>query len=382
MTIATIYTLYGRRAGAELCFEKTVLTCAKLYPDVKWLIYCNKQAYDIMVHKANNIQCLYITLLDNQLKKALWLEFRSQKYVNKTKCDFFWVPSGCNHFPGIWNVPTLSTFHDLGEYHIAHKYSLTRMFYRKNICIPLNVKRAKAFTSVSAFTKDDMIKFLGIKEDRIKVIYNGNTPYTLEIPNNSRDIIGKYGLSDKKYFFTPGRTDYIGKGLDVLFKAFRRFSKNYNEIKLVLVGPQGEGHQLFIDDINKCDNEDVMYLGRVDDETLVSLYAHSLATVIASRFEGFGFPVLEAMKYGSLIISSDAGALKEIASDAAITFKSEDYEDLSQKMEYIIHIDEASISDLKNKGSKRLSFFSWDKCAHEMMAEFVKISDNSSGGGM
>lgn len=379
MKIATIYTLYGRRAGAELCFEKTVFTCAQLYPNDNWLIFCNKQSFEVMKDSPENIQCKYIPLLDNQLTKAFWLEFISQKFVNKSTCDCFWVPSGCNQFPGKWNVPTLSTFHDLGEFHISHKYSVSRMIYRKRICIPLNVKRAKGFTSVSKFTKDDMVKYLGLPDSLIKVIYNGNTPYSLEIPKESKSIIKELGLHDKGYFFTPGRTDYIGKGLDILLKAYRDFGQSHQDIKLVLVGPEGEGHQKLLEDIGNDDN--IKYLGRVDDATLVSLYSNSLVTILASRFEGFGFPVLEAMKYDSLIISSDAGALKEIAGNAAIIFKSEDYKDLLKKMYMVFDIDKNAIEDFKEKGKKRLAFFSWQKCAKEMMEEFRKVSKNSLGGG-
>lgn len=380
MRIATIYTLYGRRAGAELCFEKTLFTCAERYPLVDWLVFCNKQAYEVIKDKFSNITSVYIPLLDNQLKKAFWLEFLSKRYVNPKSCDCFWVPSGCNHFPGRWKVPTLSTFHDLGEYHIPHKYSRSRMIYRKGICIPQNIKRASHFTSVSEFTKDDMVKLLGIDSNLIKVVYNGTSPYSIDVPKDSLDLISKFGLRDKGYFFTPGRTDFIGKGLDILLKAFHSFSKKDPNIKLVLVGPRGEGHQKFIENLKLyADNDNILYLGRVADEILVSLYSHSLATIISSRFEGFGFPILEAMRYGCPIISSDAGALKEVAGDAAIIFHSEDCLDLETKMEKVVNLSIKDIQILKTKGGQRLACFSWDKCADEMMAEFNKLT--SMGGG-
>ena len=266
-----------------------------------------QSAFDVVNKNLPFAKPIYVKWLDNQYKKAIWLEFLSGKLIKEIKGDCFWIPSGCNQFPGKWNIPVVTTFHDLGEYHIANKYSMARMIFRKKICIPLNLKRAKRFTTVSEFTKQDMKRFLNLDEKLIQVVYNGVSPHSLCIPANASSIIEKLGLKKNGYFFTPGRTDYIGKGLDVLLCAFRSFSKKYDNISLVLVGPQGEGHKLFIMDVEEGEfKKRIHYLGRVDDETLVSLYGQSLATVISSRFEGFGFPVLEAMQYHTPIICSES----------------------------------------------------------------------------
>lgn len=371
MRIITIYTLYGRRAGAELCFEKTIESVYQKDSTIEWIVLCNQSAYDLLQKDYPYTTPIYVKWLDNQYKKAIWLEFMSKMTIEGFDADCFWIPSGCNHFPGRWGIPVVSTFHDLGEYHVANKYSHARMFYRKKICIPLNLKRASRFTTVSEFTKGDMVKFLGVDGKRIKVVYNGSTPHTIDKPNNASAIIRALGLKGGAYFFTPGRTDYIGKGLDILLKAFRAFALSKENISLVFVGPQGEGHKQFINDIEGgIFRERVHYLGRVDDQTLVALYSLSLATVIASRFEGFGFPVLEAMKYKIPIICSDAGALKEVAGEAAIIFKSGDSSELTDKMFYVCHADQTEIIDLKLKGEERLKYFSWDICAEQMIAEF------------
>lgn len=376
MKIVTIYTLYGRRAGAELCFEKTIDSIHVVDSSIEWVIICNKQAYEILSDIAPYANLIYINNLNNQYKKAFWLEFMSKKVVNQINADCFWIPSGCNHFPGKWNIPTLTTFHDLGEYHIKHKYSLARMIFRKKICIPLAVHRSVAFTTVSEFTAIDMERYLKInKKERIKVIYNGHSPHKIKNPGNSELIISKWGLSKGKYFFTPGRTDYIGKGLDILLAAYKQILENGIDIELVLVGPQGEGHNMLL---KKIDNKDclkkrVKYLGRVEEEELVSLYSNCLATIISSRFEGFGFPILEAMEYGTPIICSDAGALPEIAGNTAFIFKTDDVDELSKLMGAVVNYDVRKMNSLSLKGKEHLKLFTWEKCATKMIEEFNKI---------
>ena len=105
MNIATIYTLYGRRAGAELCFEKIIESIYSYNKSVNWTIFCNKQAEYILKEQYPFTQTVYIPYLDNQYKKAFWLEFLSQKEVTSKDFDCFWIPSGCNHFPGHWYNP-------------------------------------------------------------------------------------------------------------------------------------------------------------------------------------------------------------------------------------------------------------------------------------
>lgn len=373
MKIATIYTLYGRRAGAELCFEKTLSSIYAADNKIGWIVFCNRQAKEILDREFPYVKAVYVGFLDNQYKKAFWLEFLAKSVVDGCGADCFWIPSGCNHFPGKWKIPTLTTFHDLGEYHIENKYSFARMVFRKKICIPRSVKRSKHFTCVSKFTARDMDSFLGLKRSQISLVYNGCSPHKTFANLNGESILKKWGLEKNQYFFTPGRTDYVGKGLDVLFSAFNSFQKTNEQsgLKLVLVGPRGEGYEMFEADLKNTKN--AMYLGRVTDEELAVLYANSLATVISSRFEGFGFPVLEAMEYDSIVISSDAGALPEVLGDAALVFESGNDDALLQQMNRVLTLTPNWKQVLKERGKARLSVFDWKKCAVEMIESFEKV---------
>lgn len=371
MKIATIYTLYGRRAGAELCFETTIKAINRNYPDVEWIIFCNDEAYDTF-EDAKRIKMVKVSMLNNQYKKAYWLEFMSRKFVMSYNPDCFWIPSGCNHFPGKWSVPVLTTFHDFGEYHVKNKYSKMRMVFRKRICIPLNLKRAKLFTTVSQFTANDLVALFHKDPSKISVVYNGASPHSIKLAENEDDNLKKLGLQKGQYLFTPGRTDYIGKGLDLLFEAFRKIGDK--KLKLVLVGPKGEGHELMLNDLSKDNyaNGRILYLGRVSDENLALLYKNCLATIISSRFEGFGFPVLEAMEYQVPVICSDAGALPEVAGESALVFKNGCSKDLLRCMERIITDNELRSSLIANS-EQQYKKFNWDSTAKGMYMVFKKI---------
>lgn len=375
MRIGTIYTLYGRRAGAELCLEKTLESVYQAKPDLEWIVFCNREASRVLERDFPYVQAVYVPFLDNQYKKAFWLECLSSRQVNRCRLDCFWIPSGCNHFPGHWNVPVLTTFHDFGEYHIPHKYSFARMVFRKRICIPRSIQRSALFTTVSRFTADDMKRILHVDERRIRVIYNGTSPYASTGLQPDSSLLQKWGLNPGCYLFTPGRTDYIGKGLDLLLAAFRRLHAENPSLRLVLVGPAGEGHSALLEDL-ALDGQaggSVMYLGRVEDKELLTLYSFCKATVLASRFEGFGFPVLEAMAYRVPVVCSDAGALPEVAGDGAVLFRSGDVNSLADAISKVCSLTDVEKASMIVRGQGRLQLFSWSESARQMLSAFDAI---------
>ena len=370
LRVASIYTLFGRRAGAEMFFEKTVETAARLFPEIQWTVFCNREAESALRQVCPGIEIIYVPMLDNQFKKAFWLEFLAAKELAALAPDVFWNPSGCNYFPGRWAVPVVTTFLDLGEYRVPGKYDFKRMFFRKRICIPRSVRRSAAFTAISRFTADDMARFLKVREN-VAVVHCGPATHRQgRVVNAAQLLKARHGLEPQRYFFVPGRTDFIGKGLDLILAAYRRLGTAWPEgVKLVFVGPPGDGHARFLARLRDSDEGAgrLLYLGRVDDEVLGALYQECLATVLPSRFEGFGFPVLEAMGYGVPVLCSDAGSLPEVAGEAALIFKSGDSSDLCAKLRCLA-MDAGLRAGLIARGHGQRAKFTWDQCARGMVA--------------
>lgn len=363
MKIGTLYTLYGRRAGAELFFEMNIKGLHDNFQDISLVIYCNQEAYNTLELSSPRLRKVLVPQLNDQFKKALWLEFLSFKNIAEDRLDLFWIPSGTNSFPGRWNIPTVVTFLDFGEYHVKNKYDFKRTVFRKYISIPRSIKRGAAFTTISHATSNDL-RSLFRKEST--VIYPGSTPRSNDhasfAVNSEAVIFQETGQKLNTFFLVPGRTDYNGKGLDLLLQACSHLIKTARNSPLVIsVGPQGEQHDTFIDSIKALRLENnVRWLGRVSDKCLQALYLKCEAVIIPSRFEGFGFPVLEAMLHEVPIVCSDAGSLPEVAGDAALIFKNGDYLDLADKM-LSISSDNLLRERLITAGRKQLTKFDWNK---------------------
>lgn len=356
---------------------------ARLFPETRWTVFCNREAAAVLREACPGAALIPVPLLDNQVKKAFWLEFLARQPVDAAMPDVFWNPSGCNYFPGKWAAPTVTTFLDLGEYRVPGKYDFQRMFFRKQICIPRSVRRSAAFTAISQFTADDLARFLNVRE-RVSVVHCGPVTHRQgRVEHAGRLLKERYGLESRKCFFVPGRTDFIGKGLDLILSAHAQMGGGWPRgVKLVFVGPEGEGHPRFLARLKEVDRGrgQILYLGRVEDAVLGMLYQECLATVLPSRFEGFGFPVLEAMGHGVPVLCSDAGSLPEVAGEAALIFKSGDTGDLTAKLKQIAS-DAALRARLVARGRAQRARFSWDRCASGMHAAFAQVVLNAKTAG-
>jgi len=377
--LGTIYSLYGRRAGVELYIEKIIDGLLHQYEDIIIYVYCNKEAFNTL-NNNNKLIKIYIPYLDNQIKKAYWLEYLSIKRIIKDNIEVFWIPSGTNYFPGKWKIPTVVTFHDFGEFFIKKKYDFIRSIYRKFICVPKSIKRATIITTVSKKTADDFNK-LYPKVKAPVIIYSGPSPRSeIDISNNYKEIIKKEtGLNFDEIIFTPGRTDYIGKGLDILLEAYKKAKEKLGNIPpLVLAGPKGEEHERFIQSIfnNNLQNS-VFWVGRVSDICIEALYKISKIVVIASRYEGFGFPVLESMHYSIPLISSDKGAIPEIAGNAALYYKDENTTQLSENIINLLNNHKLR-EELIKRGKEQVSKFSWEKTFSSMRDIFYYAKQSES----
>jgi len=380
MRLAALYTVYGRRAGAELFVEKTLQEIQRVAPDWTLTVLCNKQAQAILKERLPSITTLYIPTLDHRTSKAFWLEFLSHRTVNGRNFDLFWLPSVSASFPGHWDIPSVATFLDMGGFLVKNRWSFRRSFYCKYISTPRSIRRAAAFTSISQATADDAMRlFPEVKPPH--VIHLGTSPRCdTPLTESPESIIEQEtGLQLSSILFSPARTDYLGKGRDILLRAYKEY-RNVSSapLPLLLPGPQGAFHKKVMEDIQTLGLAEVaLWPGRVSDRCIEAFYRISHAMLMPSRTEGFGFPILEAMEYGVPVICSDAGSLPEVAGGAALLFPSGQTQGLVNALLRLEQ--ESSLRDeLIQKGLKRCHDFSWEKTAQGYVRVFESVLNDSN----
>lgn len=223
--------------------------------------------------------------------------------------------------------------------------------------------KATAIVTVSNNTKEDLIRFMHIPQNKIQVIYHGSPK--VNIHTHSKRII------TEPYFLYVGQRNYYKNFKQTLYD-FANFSTKYPQYKLVCTGHSFTIEEL--DLIKKLMIQDNVIHIAPDDIQMTNLYSNAAAFIYPSLYEGFGMPILEAFSAGCIALLNDKSCFKEIGGNAALYFNSDSNgSNLCSKMEMIVKLDNEKRSALINLGIKRSEMFSWKQSSIQLMKLYNSI---------
>lgn len=181
------------------------------------------------------------------------------------------------------------------------------------------------------------------------------------------------------YFLCVGSIE-PRKNLVTVLHAFARYRAAGGEARLVAVGPGGWRNKDFYDLLDALKLRDhIHFTGYVPEDQMPSLYAHALALLYPSSYEGFGLPIVEAMAAGCPVVTSRVSSLPEVGGDAAVFIDPTDVDALAKAMDAIIQ-DETLRARLSEAGRARALGFTWPQTARRTQAflELVAAGNASS----
>jgi glycosyltransferase involved in cell wall biosynthesis len=217
------------------------------------------------------------------------------------------------------------------------------------------VALADAIICVSESTRRDLLEFYQVDPRRVHAIHSGVV---------QRPIVNSQRPTRYILFVS---TIEPRKNLGVLLDAFARL--RYDG-ELVVVGKVGWKSE---DIVPKLRAPRVRYVDYVDPETLAGFYAGAELFVFPSIYEGFGFPLLEAMAHGVPSIAARSSSLPEIGGDAALYFDPRDAAELAALMQRVLD-DPALRADLAARGRARAAEFRWDRAAAQTLDVLRSVS--------
>lgn len=221
-------------------------------------------------------------------------------------------------------------------------------------------RKADVIIAVSEYTKRDIVTYWDINPDKIKVIYNGI--FKEELYDYSSDEYRVEKLVNCKYILSVSGLNK-NKNQNGLLKAFVEFKHRHRDcdVKLVLTGPIRDVN-VVLDLHDKCASDDIIYTGYVSDEELVWLYKNAYAFIYPSFYEGFGLPILEAMRAGCAVMCSNTTSMPEVGGEAAEYFDPYDVDSIVDTIERVVlHEDKMNI--MKTKSIIQAEKFSYKKAA-------------------
>ena len=219
--------------------------------------------------------------------------------------------------------------------------------------------------TVSESSKRDIVHHLGVSPDRITVVYPGVDSGWFSRPSAFR-------AEGKPYILSVAGADPT-KNVEAVLKAYARVAADVrNGFNLVLAGDVKKlpAVRNLVDTLEL--NEAVRFTGVVDDEELRRLYWGATVFVFPSLYEGFGFPVVEAMAASCPVISSNTSSLQEVGGDAALFIDPHDVEGLTETMQRVLNSGDLR-QNMIRMGINQAGKFFWDKAAEETIAVYKKV---------
>lgn len=215
-------------------------------------------------------------------------------------------------------------------------------------------KESNLIFADSETTKEDLMTFHKIAGKRIKVIYPGVDVMTLNL-SEVKKTLKKYNIA-KPFILSVGKIE-PRKNLKKLIEAYERLNnKNY---ELLVVGQRGW------EEISPP-SENIRFLGYVTDKELYYLYKSCFFFIYPSIWEGFGYPVVEAMSQGIPVATSNTSSLKEIGKGAAYLFDPLKTSDILKALDVMIN-ENSLRKKLAAEGRKRAKNFTWKNYYNELI---------------
>lgn len=306
----------------------------------------------------------------------LWTQFGLpiNLFLGKPKPDLFFSPT--HYAPRFSPVPSVISVMDLSFLRFPELFDKADMYQLKN-WTKYSVKKAKKIVTISNSSRNDIIETYQISEDRVQTIYPGIKQTVSLQPRvyAMNELKAKYNISDNYILFVG--TLQPRKNIGRLIEAFSKIKKLESGIKnlqLVVIGKKGWLYEEILEAPKKFGVEDrVKFLEGINDEELAVFYKHALCYVLPSLYEGFGLPVVEAMKHGCPVITSNVSSLPEAGGDAALYVDPEDVDDIAEKIIKLINNKDLQ-KELAEKGKKQAAKFSWEKTAKETLKVLVDVA--------
>lgn len=293
-----------------------------------------------------------------------------KNYLKKLNADLvhFCMPQQPLGYKG----KKVTTFHDLTLLNTYNSDKNWLVFHAKQKVGKYAFKKAiednNALIAISKFTENELIKFSPIAAEKTELIY--------EASDVSQIAPKKYTLPFKKYILYVGsQSDY--KNIKRLGDAHQILLAKYPELGLVLAGKKNASALKNEVYFNERKYQNIYFTDFVEDPQLSWLYTHAQAYVFPSLMEGFGLPGLEAMSYGTPVVSSTASCLPEVYGQAAHYFDPTDTSDIAEAIDQVLSDDKIR-TRLSKAGYKQIKKYSWKKMANETHAVYMRVLNSSS----
>lgn len=354
-----------RFGGVEQYLKNLIWFLAANGNELELFLFLTKPNHDIFPERITQIKKVILTESAEPSK--------IYEAIRQCQLDLWFCPLHRSYLSDI-PVPSVVTIHDV--LHAFYPEFVPGGLEGNNQYYNNFAPSFDAVITVSEFSKKSIADRLHIPEEKIHTIYPDASNVFCSPPNRrlKAKVKAKYRLPDVYALYPASYNPH--KNHHNLLKALTHLRDKYKKsISLVLTGYTYKENMVYQSVIKHLKDytleKQVKILGYIPQKEMPYLYHNAEFLVFPSLFEGFGIPLVEAMRTQTPIVCSNGGSIPEVVGDAALVFDPHSPEDIALKM--LQALDPQTRTELIEKGQERVKAFSWEQSAQETLNVFRSV---------
>jgi glycosyltransferase involved in cell wall biosynthesis len=303
----------------------------------------------------------------------LWFEGSITRALKKHRVDVFFSPDG--YLSLRTKTPQIGVIHDINFEHFPKNIPFSTRIYLRYF-FPKFARKAAKIITVSAYSKQDLVATYKLAPEKITVAWNGASDLFRPLPEEQQLAVREQFTNNNPYFLFVGAI-HPRKNIQRLIQAFTHFKQtDVSNTQLLIVGTALWKQFNRIIKLDETTKNCVHFTGHLPLEDLSRIMASALALTYIPYFEGFGIPLLEAMKCGTPILAGNKTSLPEVAGNAALYCDPFNVAEITSKMHELV-TNSTLRASLSKKGLARSTQFSWDNAAEEVWKELEQFNPST-----
>lgn len=358
--VNTRLLLKGKLEGIGWFTCQTLERMVHQHPEHEFVFFFDRPYDESFIFSTNVTPVVIPPQARHPILFTMWFDWTIPYALKKYKIDVFLSPDGYCSLRT--KIPTCLVIHDLAFEHYPEHFKFSHRHYWK-FFQPKFAKKAKRIVTVSEFSKQDIVKYYGTPEDKIDVACNGAHEAYHPLDWKEKEAVKAQYADGCEYFVFAGSLN-PRKNIINLLKAFISFKKKQrSNMKLVVVGRMaGKYEELLEMKENMPFKEDVKWVGYMNVDELSKVIGSAYAMVYPSFFEGFGIPILEALKCNVPAIAGNTSSMPEVTGNAGLLVDPNSSDDIAEKME-MLYKDETLRAKLIAAAPEQVQKFTWERSA-------------------
>jgi glycosyltransferase involved in cell wall biosynthesis len=388
----------GDNGGAKVLVLDLLQRLQSLAPKHNFLLLTAPWNHEQLgQYETNNTKCLLmehlgkgnsadnLSILERAFNKVIYkLQSKVSKVLRKKtllqqqKVDVLFCPFSAPTYAEK-GVPLVAIAYDLQHLEYPFFFDEQERQHRTNFLINL-INKSQKIICISDFTKRSFIYHFNTPESQLGVVHISIHDRLPKLDEDSlKQRLTRLGLSNREYAFYPANY-WKHKNHRLLLTAYGMYRKQFpgEAVDLVFTGAlQSEEQELRTAIALMGLNNHVHFLGFLDEKNLAAVWHGCQCLIFPSLYEGFGIPVLEAMRFGKPVVCSNVGSLPEIGGDAVLSFDPRRPDEIVSCLAKVTG-DRSYSEQLVNRGYQRLKLFDGKEMANQYLEILETVASNKS----